>query len=158
MDALIHAAILGIVQGLTEFLPISSSAHLILVPYLFGWHDPFIDSAAFDVMLHMGTLIALLVYFWRDLIATPRRVARLDPRPADRRRPGAPARLAARDLGRSRRRILGAGLESFFDETFREHVSLIAIFIARRRRPPVARRAPRQPRPGPRPDAASATR
>jgi len=68
MDSIIHAAILGIVQGLTEFLPISSSAHLILVPRLFGWRDPFIESAAFDVMLHMGTLVALLVHFWRDLI------------------------------------------------------------------------------------------
>ena len=52
---------MGIVQGLTEFLPISSSAHLIVVPYLFGWTDPFITSLAFSVMLHMGTLVALLV-------------------------------------------------------------------------------------------------
>src|SRR6266702_1041034 len=69
MDLIIQAAILGIVQGLTEFLPISSSAHLIVVPQLLGWTDPFINSNAFDVMLHMGTLLALLAYFWRDLIA-----------------------------------------------------------------------------------------
>ena len=43
-----------------------SSAHLIVVPQLLGWNDPFINSLAFDVMLHMGTLVALLVYFWRD--------------------------------------------------------------------------------------------
>src|SRR6186997_2973598 len=67
MDTLFQAIIIGIVQGLTEFLPISSSAHLILVPQVLGWTDPFINSAAFDVMLHMGTLAALLVYFWRDL-------------------------------------------------------------------------------------------
>ena len=67
MDTLIQAAILGIVQGLTEFLPISSTAHLILVPELLGWTDSFVTSAAFDVMLHMGTLAALLIYFWRDL-------------------------------------------------------------------------------------------
>jgi len=58
--------IMGIVQGLTEFLPISSTAHLIIVPYLAGWDDPFITSLEFSVMLHLGTLAALLVYFWRD--------------------------------------------------------------------------------------------
>jgi undecaprenyl-diphosphatase len=66
MDTLGQAIIMGIVQGLTEFLPISSSGHLIIVPYLAGWTDPFITSLAFSVMLHIGTLIALLVYFWRD--------------------------------------------------------------------------------------------
>src|SRR4029453_785193 len=62
-----QAIVIGIVQGVTEFLPISSSAHLILVPQVLGWDDPFINSAAFDGMVHMGTLGALLVYFWRDL-------------------------------------------------------------------------------------------
>jgi undecaprenyl-diphosphatase UppP len=66
MDTLVQALIMGIVQGLTEFLPISSSGHLILVPYLLGWTDPFIDSLAFSVMLHIGTLAALLVYFRAD--------------------------------------------------------------------------------------------
>ena len=66
MDIVVQALVMGIVQGLTEFLPISSSGHLILVPYLLGWHDPFIDSLAFSVMLHMGTLLALLLYFRAD--------------------------------------------------------------------------------------------
>jgi undecaprenyl-diphosphatase len=66
MDTLIQAIIMGIVQGLTEFLPISSSGHLLIVPHLAGWDDPFITSLAFTVMLHVGTLVALLAYFWRD--------------------------------------------------------------------------------------------
>ncbi len=125
---LIHAAILGIVQGLTEFLPISSSAHLILVPYLFGWHDAFIDSAAFDVMLHMGTLIALLAYFWRDLL---RLLGAWLGSIRDRRIGDDPDRRLAWLLVISvvPAAILGAALESFFDRTFRDHVSLIAIFI-----------------------------
>ncbi|MGA2512573.1 MAG: undecaprenyl-diphosphatase UppP [Candidatus Limnocylindrales bacterium] len=66
MDLTMQALVMGLTQGLTEFLPISSSGHLILVPWLFGWTDPFINSLAFTVMLHMGTLLALLVYFRRD--------------------------------------------------------------------------------------------
>lgn len=58
-----RAVVLGIVQGLTEFLPISSSGHLVLVPKLFGWDD---QGLAFDVGLHVGTMLALLAYFWRD--------------------------------------------------------------------------------------------
>jgi len=60
-----QAIVLGIVQGLAEFLPISSSAHLILVPWIFGWQDP---GLAFDVALHWGTLVAVLAVFWRDWI------------------------------------------------------------------------------------------
>jgi undecaprenyl-diphosphatase len=66
MDIYIQAVVLGIVQGLTEFLPISSSGHLIIVPWLFGWTDPFITSLAFSVMLHIGTLAALLIYFGQE--------------------------------------------------------------------------------------------
>ena len=58
-----QATILGIVQGLGEFLPISSSAHLIIVPWLFKFPDP---GLTFDVALHFGTLIAVVLYFWKD--------------------------------------------------------------------------------------------
>ncbi|MBM7854463.1 undecaprenyl-diphosphatase [Desulfohalotomaculum tongense] len=60
-----QAFILGVVQGLGEFLPISSSAHLVLVPWLFGW--PY-AGLTFDVALHMGTLVAVIAFFWRDWI------------------------------------------------------------------------------------------
>ena len=66
MDLSIQALIMGLVQGLTEFIPVSSSGHLILVPWAMGWTNPFINSLAFSVMLHMGTLLALILYFWRD--------------------------------------------------------------------------------------------
>ena len=65
-----HAIVLGLVQGLTEFLPISSSGHLLLIPWLFGWDD-FDDPGtekAFDVALHIGTLVAAVVYFRHDLV------------------------------------------------------------------------------------------
>lgn len=60
-----QSIILGIVQGLGEFLPISSTAHLILAPYFFGWQDP---GLSFDVALHVGTLIAVVAFFWKDWI------------------------------------------------------------------------------------------
>ena len=58
-----QAIILGLFQGLGEFLPISSSAHLVLVPWLFHWEDP---GITFDIALHIGTLIAVIIYFWKD--------------------------------------------------------------------------------------------
>jgi undecaprenyl-diphosphatase len=66
MDTYIQAVVMGVVQGLTEFLPISSSGHLIVVPALLGWDDPFIGSLAFSVMLHLATLLALLLFFRAD--------------------------------------------------------------------------------------------
>jgi undecaprenyl-diphosphatase len=61
-----HAIVLGLVQGLTEFLPVSSSGHLILVPLIFGWPD---QGLAVDAALHLGTLAALVAYFRAELIA-----------------------------------------------------------------------------------------
>ena len=66
VDTVVQAIVIGVVQGLTEFLPISSSGHLIVVPYLLGWDDALVNSLAFSVILHLGTLVALLVFFWRD--------------------------------------------------------------------------------------------
>lgn len=72
----LEALVLGLVQGLTEFLPISSSGHLVIVPRLFGWEQP---SVAFDVMLHSASLIAVLVYFRRELLEVLAGVARRGP-------------------------------------------------------------------------------
>ena len=66
MDESLRAALLAFIQGLTEFLPISSSAHLILPSQLLGWPD---QGLAFDVAVHLGSLVAVLAYFRRDLLA-----------------------------------------------------------------------------------------
>jgi undecaprenyl-diphosphatase len=59
---ILQALLLGLVQGATEFIPVSSSGHLVLVPWLLGWPSP---SLAFDTMVHWGTMVAVVVYFWR---------------------------------------------------------------------------------------------
>ncbi|RNA68270.1 undecaprenyl-diphosphatase UppP [Prosthecochloris sp. ZM_2] len=71
--SLTEAIILGIVQGLTEFLPISSTAHLRILPALAGWQDP---GAAFTAIVQIGTLIAVLIYFFRDIISITGAVVR----------------------------------------------------------------------------------
>ena len=76
---IIHAIVLGLVQGLAEFLPISSSGHLLIVPWLFGWND-FVDPSiekAFDVALHLGTLVAVCAYFRTELVVYVREGVRL---------------------------------------------------------------------------------
>ncbi len=73
----LHALVLGIVQGLGEFLPISSSGHLIVFPWLFGWPD---SGLSFDVALHLGTLLAVGAAFWRDWVAMASAAVRALPR------------------------------------------------------------------------------
>ncbi len=63
-----QAIVLGIVQGLTEFLPVSSSAHLVLLPWLLGWSFPADAKFVFDVLVQLGTLVAVIIYFWNDLV------------------------------------------------------------------------------------------
>jgi undecaprenyl-diphosphatase len=84
---LYQAIVLAIVQGLTEFLPISSTAHLALFPWLLGWKDP---GLTYDVALHVGTLVAVLAYFWRtwlDMFAAASGIGRFqNPHSAENRR------------------------------------------------------------------------
>ena len=81
----LQAIILGLTQGVTEFAPISSSGHLILVPWLFNWsivNDPALNKT-FDVALHVGTLVGAVVYFRQRPLALPEGVGPLDPRARD---------------------------------------------------------------------------
>lgn len=73
--AWVQALVLGVVQGLTEFIPVSSSGHLVLVPYLLGWEK---NSLAFDVVLHLGTMVAVVLFFRGELVAIVRGILRLD--------------------------------------------------------------------------------
>jgi undecaprenyl-diphosphatase len=69
---LYQSILLGIIQGLTEFLPVSSSGHLVIVPHLFGWDIPEADAFAFDILVQVATLIGVFAYFWRDLVSISR--------------------------------------------------------------------------------------
>jgi undecaprenyl-diphosphatase len=68
----IQSIILGFIQGTTEFLPISSSGHLVIIPFLLGWHFPEQEAFIFNVLVQLATLLAVIVYFWRDLLGIVR--------------------------------------------------------------------------------------
>ena len=98
----LEAIVLGLVQGLTEFLPISSSGHLRIVPALLGWEDP---GAGFTAVIQLGTMAAVLIYFradlWRIAARLAARAAGADPPGAARRRSSAGSSSSARSRSRS---------------------------------------------------------
>lgn len=119
-----HAAVLGALQGFAEVLPISSSAHLILAPWLLKWPE---SGLTFDVALHLGTLIALLLYFWRDVIELVASFFEV---------------IATRSLSTPARKlpfliiaatipaaIVGKLFEHTIEEKFRSNPLLIAVFL-----------------------------
>lgn len=121
---LIHAAILGALQGLTEVLPISSSAHLILIPQLLGWAE---SGLTFDVALHLGSLIALLCYFWRDTIELiVHFVTVLSRRHFQSSADRLPFYIIAASIPAA---IVGKSLENVIEELFRANPYLIATFL-----------------------------
>lgn len=127
---ILKAIVLGAVQGLTEFLPISSSVHLIIVPWLFGW-EPF--GLAFDVALHIGTLSAVLIYFYRDLREIVLGVLRGLPDIAHGRFPSDPMGRIGVFLGLASfpAAIVGLLAESAIDEYFHQDpISTTAITIS----------------------------
>lgn len=121
---LLHAAVLGAIQGFAEVLPISSSAHLILVPWLLKWPE---SGLTFDVALHLGTFLALSLYFWRDIIEMT--VSFCDAIAA--RRLNTPARrlpflIIAATVPAA---VVGKLFEHNIEETFRSNPLLIASIL-----------------------------
>ena len=123
MSDFLRAVILGMVQGLTEFIPVSSSGHLVLLPYLTGWERP---GLAFDVALHFGTLFAVVAYFWRELAAMAMGLLGRDRSPTGLvyRRLGLLIVLASVPVG-----LVGLALEDFFEETFATPVVVPAFLL-----------------------------
>ncbi|MFH1454636.1 MAG: undecaprenyl-diphosphatase UppP [Armatimonadota bacterium] len=66
MQHIFQAVVLGIIQGITEFIPISSSGHLVITKYFLGWHE--LGGKTFDLAVHFGTLLSLFLYFWKDIV------------------------------------------------------------------------------------------
>lgn len=125
-NALLIAAALGVVQGLTEFLPVSSSAHLILTRDYFGWTMGGGEAdLLFDVVLNTGTMLALIVYFWKDLIRIFGSLLSSSPeRGADRR-------LAISILiATIPAAVVGAKYDKEIEHVFRSHVSIILSLLA----------------------------
>ena len=130
---LIQAIILGIVQGVTEFAPVSSSAHLVLVPWALGWPNP---GIAFDTILHWGTLTAVLIYFWRDWLRIIKGFFRtLTTRGPWNTRPG--GRLADSDsrlawwiiIGTIPAMVLGLAFKDFFESLFSSPPAVGALLL-----------------------------
>jgi undecaprenyl-diphosphatase len=130
---LIQAIILGIVQGVTEFAPVSSSAHLVLVPWAFGWPSP---GVAFDAILHWGTLTAVMVYFWRDWVRVIKGLFRsLMTRGPWDAQPG--SRLADADsrlawwiiIGTIPAMVLGLAFKDFFESLFSSPPAVGALLL-----------------------------
>jgi undecaprenyl-diphosphatase len=123
--SLLHALILGIVQGATEYIPVSSSAHLVLVPWLLGWPDsPF----TFEVLVQWGTLVGVFIYFWRDLwdIACDMVMGLLRRRPFET----ASARMGWYIvLGTIPAVIFGFFLKDFFEAAFGAPVFVAALLL-----------------------------
>lgn len=123
MEDVFRAIVLGIVQGLTEFLPISSSGHLVVIRRLFHWSET--DSLTFDVALHVGTTIAVLAYFWREWLAMARSVLLWITRraePSRIRHPYDHHVFALIVLGSIPVAIAGLALESWFEDHVRDPV------------------------------------
>ena len=121
---IVRALVLGIVQGATEFIPISSSGHLVLVPWLLNWPEP---GLVFDTIVHWGTLLAILAVFWRDLVALATAWARsLVERNLDQTE----ARLAWLIIvGTLPAALIGFLWEDFFESLFRSPGRVAALLL-----------------------------
>lgn len=130
MEGILRAIVLGIVQGLSEFLPISSSGHLIVVRDLFDWQ--FTDNLTFDVALHVGTTVAVLAYFWREWLSMFRSALRWIT--GDREHPVGQVythrTFLLIALGSVPIALLGAAFESEIEDKLRDPIVVGSLLIA----------------------------
>jgi undecaprenyl-diphosphatase len=118
----VHEIVEGLIQGLTEFLPVSSSGHLVIIPAMLGWEEP---PLGLTVLLHMGTLVALLIYFRLEILGLILGVLGKGPDPAESRRI-----VRFLIIGTVPAVIAGLGFSSFFDKSFqRPYESSIELVI-----------------------------
>jgi len=118
----VHEIVEGLIQGLTEFLPVSSSGHLVIVPAMLGWEEP---PLGLTVLLHMGTLLALLIYFRAEIIGLTLGVLGRGPDPAEARRI-----VRFLIIGTVPAVVAGLALGGFFENTFeRPYESSIELVI-----------------------------
>ena len=124
---LLQSILLGIIQGLTEFLPISSSGHLVIVPYLLGWDIPAEEAFVFDVLVQVATLAAVIIYFWKDLLTIGRAfvlgLARRAPFADPAARTGWLLILATLPAG-----VIGLALKDLVEQAFNSPVAT-AVFL-----------------------------
>jgi undecaprenyl-diphosphatase len=124
---IIQSIILGIVQGLTEFLPISSSGHLVIIPYLFGWEFNAREAFVFDVLVQVATLVAVFAYFWSDvtgiLQATARGLLNRQPLADPQARLGWLLVLASLPAG-----LIGLALKSSVERAF-DSPAAVGVFL-----------------------------
>lgn len=128
MGDVLQALVLGVVQGLTEFLPVSSSGHLVLVPEIMGWDSP---GLVFDVSLHVATLVALVAYFRRDLLLLLQALLTREPALSSERRLASLIIAATVPTA-----AIGLALDDLFERLFEEpgavgvFLCLTALFLA----------------------------
>ncbi len=121
---MLRAIVLGAVQGLAEYVPVSSSAHLVLVPFVLGWGvtDPVpgVPALTFDVAIHLGTLVAVVAYFWRDLWGILRGSLRALAGRGDERDRRRARLLGLLAIGSVPAAVLGVAFGDSVEETFQE--------------------------------------
>lgn len=125
---MLRALVLGAVQGLTEFIPVSSSGHLVLVPFVLDWGQALGSDVGFDIALHLGTAIAILVYFWKDLWAIVRGVSRIAGRRGDDEDRAHAALAGLLVIGSIPAAVVGITLEDPLTEVF-EHPPIVAALL-----------------------------
>lgn len=119
---IVQAIVLGVIQGIAEFLPISSSGHLVIVPAIFGWEE-FAANITFNVVVHVGTLVAVFAHFWSDLLDMALSAFSRNPARADKRRLAWLVVVGTFVTG-----VIGLAFDDFFESLFAQTV-WVGVFL-----------------------------